>query len=89
MPLLPLEWLPFKRLELEGGKWVPTTFELNMGSTRDIKDGRLHISVDTRMKETRKTETRKTEKEYSPKNEGFPLALEAAKLKGFEPPPKK
>ncbi|KAF8540123.1 hypothetical protein BDD12DRAFT_777466 [Trichophaea hybrida] len=59
-----LEVLPiFKRLELEGGKWVPTYWPPNLGSTRDLPSNAvLHQSVIERINAANG---------YNPKNLGF------------------
>jgi hypothetical protein len=66
--LIVLEILPiFKRLELEGGKWVPRYLPPNLGYTRDLPScAVLHPSVIERVNQG---------KGYNPKNTGFDEAF--------------
>ena len=64
------EILPFfSRLELKGGKWVPTYWPPNWGSTRDLPpSATLHPSVVQRVHSNNRNG-------YNPRNKGFRDAL--------------
>jgi uncharacterized protein (DUF2235 family) len=55
-----MEWLPFRRMELNNGKWEPMRWPLTCGEQRDIPDeSHVHASVIERLRQNPK---------YRPKN---------------------